>query len=164
MKKISPVIRGVVEIVATFSLLATLVIVVMELSTNEKATRSATTSEVALSLSAWYSDIGLERVGGAVFRKGTVEPESISDEDLADFLYLLHGGMLLYQNAFILGQEGTLDSSLQVVTLGTLSALINQPGFQFYWAQRQSTFTRSFRDYVDNLESQNGSKTGGMYD
>jgi hypothetical protein len=153
MKMTLPPIRGVVEVVATLSLLASLIIVILELSANEKATRSATASEVALSLSSWYSNIGLEGVGGAVFRKGMRDPESLTEENLADFLYLLHGGMLLYQNAFILGQEGTLDSSLQTVTLGTLSAIADQPGFQLYWRQRQSVFTRSFRDYVDQLES-----------
>ena len=81
MKNTLPVIRGVVEIVATFSLLATLVIVAMALSANEKATRSATASEVALSLSAWYSNIGLERVGGKVFRQGMIEPKSVGDKD-----------------------------------------------------------------------------------
>ena len=57
MKKALPPIRGVVEAVATLSLLATLVIVVLELSANERAIRSATASDVALSLSSWYSDV-----------------------------------------------------------------------------------------------------------
>ena len=118
MKKTLPPIRGVVEVVATLSSLASLVIVIMELSANEKAIRSATASDVALSLSSWYSDLGLEGVGGAVFRKGMRDPESLTEENLADFVYILHGGMLLYQNAFVLGQEGTLDSSLQIVTFG----------------------------------------------
>jgi hypothetical protein len=113
--------------------------------------------------SAWYSDIGLAGVGGAVFRKGMRDPESLTEENLADFLYLLHGGMLLYQNAFILGQEGTLDSSLQTVTLGTLSAITDQPGFQLSWRQRESVFTRSFRDYFEQLDSPDAKLTE-LYD
>ena len=163
MKKIQPPMRRVVEVVATLSLLASLVIVIMELSANEKAIRSATASDVALSLSSWYSNLGLERVGGAIFRRGMIDPESLTEEDLADFLYLLHGGMLLYQNAFVLGQEGTLDSSLQIVTLGTVSAVIDQPGFQLYWEQRQSVFTSSFRDYVEQLELPDDSKLPDIY-
>ena len=164
MKKTLPPIRGVVEVVATLSSLASLVIVIMELSANEKAIRSATASDVALSLSSWYTDIGLEGVGGTVFRKGMRDPESLTEENLADFLYLLHGGMLLYHNAFVLGQEGTLDSSLQTVTLGTISAIIDQPGFQLYWRQRQSVFTSSFRDYIEQLEPPDDSKLGELYD
>jgi hypothetical protein len=164
MKKIQPPMRRVVEVVAMLSLLASLVIVIMELSANEKAIRSATASDVALSLSSWYSNMGLERVGGAIFRKGMMDPESLTEEDLADFLYLLHGGMLLYQNAFVLGQEGTLDSSLQVVTLGTISAVIDQPGFQLYWEQRRLVFTSSFRDYVEQLERPDDSKLNELYE
>jgi hypothetical protein len=91
------------------------------------------------------------------------DPESLTEENLADFLYLLHGGMLLYQNAFILGQEGTLDSSLQTVTLGTLSAITDQPGFQLSWRQRESVFTRSFRDYFEQLDSPDAKLTE-LYD
>jgi len=108
--------------------------------------------------------MGLEGVGGAVFRKGMRDPESLTEENLADFVYLLHGGMLLYQNAFVLGQEGTLDSTLQIVTLGTISAIIDQPGFQLYWRQRQSVFTSSFRDYIEQLEPQDDSNLSELYD
>ncbi len=156
--------KRVVEVVATLSLFASLVIVIMELSANEKAIRSATASDVALSLSSWYSNVGLERVGGAIFRIGMIDPESLAEEDLANFLYLLHGGMLLYQNAFVLGQEGTLDSSLQAVTLGTLSAIIDQPGFKLYWEQRQSVFTSSFQDYIEQLELPDDSKLTKIYE
>ncbi len=93
-----------------------------------------------------------------------MDPESLTEEDLADFIYLLHGAMLLYQNAFVLGQEGTLDSSLQVVTLGTISAVIDQPGFQLYWEQRRSVFTSSFRDYVEQLERPDDSKLNELYE
>jgi len=164
MKKIQPPMRRVVEVVAMLSLLASLVIVIMELSANEKAIRSATASDVALSLSSWYSNMGLERVGGAIFRKGMMDPESLTEEDLADSIYLMHGAMLLYQNAFVLGEEGTLDSSLQAVTLGTISAIIDQPGFKLYWRQRKSVFTSSFRAYVEGLESQDGSNLSELYD
>jgi hypothetical protein len=163
MKKTLQPVRRVVEAAATLSLLVSLVILIMELSANERAIRSATASDVALSLSSYYTDLGLEAVGGSVFRKGMMDPDSLTEEEMADFLYLIHGGMLLYQNAFVLGQEGTLDNSLQAVTLGTLSAVINQPGFRLYWEQRQSAFTFSFREYIKSLESPDDSKLSDIY-
>ena len=128
-----------------------------------RAIRSATASDVALSLRSWYTDLGLEAVGGSVFRKGMIDPTSLTEEEMADFLYLFHGGMLLYQNAFVLGQERTLDNSLQTVTLGTLSAVIDQPGFRLYWEQRQSAFTSSFQEYVESLESPEDSNLTDIY-
>jgi len=164
MKKTLPPARVIVEIVATLSVLASLVVVVMELSANEKAIRSATASDVALSLSAWYTNVGIERVGGAIFRKGMMDPESLTEEERADFVFVLHGGMILYQNAFVLGLEGTLDKTLEAVTLGTLSAVVDQPGFKFYWEQRKTVFTSSFRDYVEQLEIPDDSKLMEIYE
>ena len=71
--------------------------------------------------------------------------------------------MILYQNAFVLGQEGTLDKTLETVTLGTLSAVVDQPGFKFYWAQRRTVFTSSFRKYVEQLEAPDDSKLMEIY-
>ena len=112
MKKILPSLKGFVEIVAMISVLASLAIVILELSANERATRSATASDVALSLSDWYTNVGLAQVAGTLFRRAMKDPTTLSEDEQADFISLLHGGMLLYQNAFVLGQEGTLDNSL----------------------------------------------------
>ncbi|MDG1206917.1 MAG: hypothetical protein P8N51_16230 [Pseudomonadales bacterium] len=164
MKKILPSLKGFVEIVAMISVLASLAIVILELSANEKATRSATASDVALSLSDWYTNVGLARVGGTLFRRAMKDPTTLSEDEQADFIFLLHGGILLYQNAFVLGQEGTLDNSLQTVTLGTLSAIVNQPGFQFYWGQRKTAFTNAFQNYVEQLEAKDESALSEVYD
>jgi hypothetical protein len=50
MKKILPSLKGFVEIVAMLSVLASLVIVILELSAKVKATRTFTVSDLALSL------------------------------------------------------------------------------------------------------------------
>jgi hypothetical protein len=63
-----------------------------------------------------------------------------------------------------LGQEGTLDNSLQTVTLGTLSAIVNQAGFQFYWGQRKTAFTNAFQNYVEQLEAKDESALSEVYD
>ena len=144
--------RGIVETIATISIVGTLIVVVLELSANERAIRSATASDVAQSLANWYIDVGVEEVGGSIFWEGMRHPELLSEERRVNFMYLMHGAMLLYQNAYVLGQEGTLDSSLQAVTVGTLSGVRHLPGFKLYWHQRQSVFTKSFRDYVNGLE------------
>ena len=53
MKITMPPTRGIVEALATLSLLGTLLIVILELSANQKVIRSAAASDVALSLSSW---------------------------------------------------------------------------------------------------------------
>jgi len=69
------------------SVLASLVIVILELSANEKSTRLATASDVALSLSDWYTNVGLARVGGTLFRRAMKYPTSLSEDEQADFVY-----------------------------------------------------------------------------
>ncbi len=159
-----PSAKSIVEAVATLSVLGSLLLVILELAANERAVRSATASDVALSLGQYYANVGLYGQAGKLFRRGMREPAELTEEELADFIFLLHGGVLLYQNAFVLGQEGTLDQSLRTVTLETLSSIVSTPGFKVYWSQRHSVFTQEFQDYVLELESHAPSALHRLYE
>jgi hypothetical protein len=49
------------------------------------------------------------------------------------------------------------------MTPPSLKVIIDQPGFQLYWRQRELVFTRSFRDYIEQLESLDGSSLTELY-
>jgi hypothetical protein len=57
--------------------------------------------------------------GGFRFAEGMRDPASLSRQQPVDFVFMLHGGVLRYHNAFVLGQEGALDHTLRVVTTAT---------------------------------------------
>ena len=97
--------------------------------------------------------MGTEEKAGQLFVRAMKDPNTLSNEEMADFIFLLHGGMFLYQNAFVLGREGSLDKTLQTVTTGTLKAIVNQPGFEIYWHQRRSLYIPEFQKYVEELIS-----------
>lgn len=154
----------VAEVLAALSVVVSLVMVAAELSENAKATRAAAASEVLISLSSWYTEISVEGRGGSLFAQGMRDPSSLSREQQVDFVFMLHGGMLLYQNAFVLGQEGALDNTLRAVTTETLSAVVHEPGFQFYWRQRRMVYVPEFRDYVESLRSGEKSAMSEIYE
>jgi len=148
----------IVEILAAISIIASLTLVSFELSESVKAARSASASDVAISLSSWYTQVGIEEKAGKFFVRAMRDPDTLSTEEMADFIFLLHGGMFLYQNAFVLGREGSLDKTLQTVTTGTLKAIVNQPGFTVYWRQRRSLYIPEFQEYIKELQLR-GEKT-----
>ena len=78
-------------------------------------------------------------------------PESLSREELFQFIVQLHGLMLEYQAAYYLSQEGTLDVELQESLTNTILGVRDQPGFALYWGQRKDLFKPSYRDYIQEL-------------
>ncbi len=82
---------------------------------------------------------------------GIADPESLSREETAQFIYLFHGLMLEYQNAYYLSQEGTLDVDLQESLTNTILGVKDQPGMLLYWGQRRDLLKPDFRGYMDDL-------------
>ena len=154
----------IAEVLAAASVIASLAMVAAELSENAKATRAAAASEVLISLSEWYTDVSVQGRGGSLFAEGMRDPGALGRHEQVDFVFMLHGGMLLYQNAFVLGQEGALDNTLRAVTTETLSAIVHEAGFQFYWGQRRMVFVPGFRDYVDGLMTSEKSAISDLYE
>jgi hypothetical protein len=90
---------------------------------------------------------------------GFTNPESLSREETAQFVYIMHGLFLQYQAAYYLSQEGTLDEELRESVTNTILGLRDLPGLLFYWGQRRDLFKPSFREHVDSLLSSGDTNT-----
>jgi hypothetical protein len=81
-------------------------------------------------------------------------PETLSREETAQFVYLFHGLFLEDQAAHYVAEQGTLDVEMRDFLVNTLAGVREQPGFLKYWSQRREIFNPSFRAFVDDLIAQ----------
>jgi hypothetical protein len=128
-----------------------LIYVGIQVNDSTRAVRSSTANETSAAISSWYAEIGSNPQATRVFLNGVANPESLSREETAQFIYMMHGLQLEYQAAFWLSQEQTLDVELQESLTNTIAGVRDQPGFKMYWAQRRDLFEPGFRTYVDDL-------------
>jgi len=144
-------IAHIAEVIGAAAIVVSLVYVGIEINENSRAVRSAMAKESTTAVSAWYTALGSNQQATHAFRVGLVEPEAISEDELAQFFYLAHGLMLEFQSAFYISQEGTLDQALQDSITRTLSATAHLAGFQMYWKQRAEIFYPEFRAHVEEI-------------
>ena len=142
---------NVAEIVGTAAVVVSLIYVGIQVNDSTRAVRSATANQTTSAISAWYSNIGNNEQSAALFAKGIVDPESLSAEELAQFIYLAHGLILEFQAAYYLSEEGTLDLELRESITNNLAGVRETPGFLLYWSQRGSLLKPSFRKFVDDV-------------
>lgn len=141
----------IAEVIGAAAIVVSLVYVGIEINENSRAVRSAMAKESTTAVSAWYTALGSNQQATHAFRVGMVEPEALSEEELAQFFYLAHGLMLEYQSLFYISREGTLDQALQDSITRTLSATAHLAGFQMYWKQRREIFYPEFRERVEEI-------------
>lgn len=142
---------SVAEVVGAVAIVISLIYVGIQVSDSTRAVRSATANETSAAISSWYANVGSDQQATQVFLHGITAPESLTSEEMAQYIYLLHGLMLEYQTAYYLAQEQTLDEQLQESLTNTLAGVREQPGFKLYWGQRRDLFQPDFRAYVDDL-------------
>jgi hypothetical protein len=95
--------------------------------------------------------VGSDAQASKVILHGFPNPDSLTQEEMAQFSYMMHGLYLQYQAAYYLSQEGTLDIELRESVTNTILGVRDLPGAQLYWQQRGKLFKPSFREPVNTL-------------
>ena len=152
-------ISSLAEVVGAFAVVISLIYVGIQVKDSTRAVQSATASETSSAISAWYADLGGNLQASTVFLDGLSNPESLSREETAQFIYLAHGLILQYQYAYYLSQEQTLDIELQESLTNTLLGVREQPGFRMDWRQRRDLVETNFRTLVDGLIAEGETNT-----
>ena len=124
---------SIAEVIGAIAIVISLVYVGVQVNDSTRAVRSAAASDTSAAISSWYAEVGGNQQATQVFLDGITNPESLSREETAQYIYLLHGLMLEYQSAYYLSQERTLDVLLQESLTNTLAGVRDQAGFQMYW-------------------------------
>ena len=100
---------SIAEVIGAIAIFISLIYVGIQVNDSTRAVRSATANELAASLTAGYIAVGIDPKASQVLLDGFTNPESLSREETAQFVYITHGLFLQYQAAYYLSQEGTLD-------------------------------------------------------
>jgi hypothetical protein len=144
-------IANLAEVVGALAVVISLVYVGIQVTDGTRAIRSSTANETSTAMSSWYIKLGTSPQSTKIFRTGMAQPETLTQEEIYQFIVQVHGLFMLYQNAYYLSQQGTLDVELQESITNTILGVRTQPGFDIYWSQRKDLFKPSFKVYVEEL-------------
>jgi hypothetical protein len=143
--------ESIAEVIGAVAIVVSLIYVGIQVNDNARATRSATANATTAAMSQWYINVGSNAEATRIILDGMTNPETLTREETAQFVYIFHGLFLEYQAAFYVAEQGALDVELRDLLVNTLAGVREQPGFQKYWSQRRDIFKPSFRAFVDEL-------------
>ncbi len=156
-------LANIAEVIGMLVVAITLIFFTAQMRQGTRATRSATAIQSTSTVTVWYQAIGNNEQSSALFYNALADPEAQSPEKWAQFVYLLHGLLLAFQNSFYLANEGTLDERINHSLTEVMVAVKDQPGFHKYWRQRRSIFFPEFQDYMDATVASDRRVSEGVY-
>ncbi len=154
---------NIAEIIGAFAIVISLIYVGAQVSDSASAVRAASANDVNVALQSWYLEIGTDQQTSELVYKALTSEEALSNEEEFQFLMMLHGAFLAFQNSYLLAEEGTIDSELREAITAAIVGIKQLPGMRRYWRQRKSYLHSGFADYVDQLLEQDSEVSVDIY-
>ena len=143
----------VAEIIGAVAIIISLLYVSIQMKDTTRAIKSTATNDAATAMQAWYLTVGGNEQTSRVFYGGMTAPDTLSKEEMFQFIMIMHAAFLGFQNSYELAEQGTLDMEIQRSITNTLIATKDLPGFEIYWRQRGPLFNQGFREFIENLRT-----------
>lgn len=147
-------LANLAEIVGAFAVVISLVYVGIQVNDSAGAVRAASANDANVALQSWYLEIGTDQQTSALFYRALTSEEALPNEEEFQFLMMLHGAFLAFQNSYLLAEEGTIDFELREAITAAILGVNQLPGMERYWRQRRSYLHSGFAAYVDGLLQQ----------
>ncbi len=154
---------SIAEIIGAFAVVISLVYVGAQVSDSAGAVRSAAANDANVAVQNWYMQIGTDTQSSELFYNALTSEEALSNHEEFQFLMMMHGVFLAFQNSYLLAEEGTIDVELRDGLTSVVLGIKDTPGMSRYWRQRRSYLHSAFADYVDQLLKQEAEISMDIY-
>lgn len=154
---------SIAEIVGAFAVVISLLYVGVQVNDSASAVRAASANDVNVALQSWYLEIGTNQQTSELFYEALTSEEPLSNAEEFQFLMMLHGAFLAFQNSYLQAEEGTIDNELREAITAAILGVKSLPGMDRYWRQRRSYLHSGFADYVDQLLEQDTEVSVDIY-
>ena len=142
------------ELIGGIAIIVSLIYVGIQVKDNAGAVRSAAANDANVATQSWYMQIGSDRQTSELVYEALTSEVALSNQEEFQFLMMMHGSVLAFQNSYLLAEEGTIDFELRESATTAISGVKDLPGFRRYWRQRRSYLHSGFADYVGQLLQQ----------
>jgi hypothetical protein len=146
------------ELIAAVATVVTLAYLALQIRQNTRAIRgSATRESLDLLNSAHQPMLNNPELGSRFFR-GLTNPDSLSEDEAAQFTLALYTVVGTFQTLFFQRQQALLDRDIFDHQTRALVTYFYTPGGKRWWDSVASQFTPQFRDFINGqLEATRGS-------
>ncbi len=142
---------SIAEIIGAFAVVISLLYVGVQVNDSASAVRAASANDANVALQNWYLQVGSDQQTSEVFYEALTSEVALSNDKEFQFLMMLHGAFLAFQNSYLLAEEGTIDAELREAITAAILGVKYTPGMERYWRQRKSYLHSGFVSYVDEL-------------
>ncbi len=146
-------LASIAEIIGAFAVVMSLIYVGVQVNDSASAVRSAAANDANVAIQSWYLQIGSNQQTSELFYQALTSEQALSNEEEFQFLMMMHGIFLGFQNSYLLAEEGTIDVELRESLTSVIVGVKGQPGMKRYWRQRKNYLHSGFAEWAEQIFS-----------
>jgi hypothetical protein len=146
---------GLGEFIGALAVVVSLIFIAREIRENSRSTRLAALQTAMESSQRIIELPARDRDLARVIRIGSNDPDSITEDEYAQYRYWLILSLRSTENLFVQYKSGALDHETWVARAGVVSFMMDTPGGRRVWA---STFNRYRVDFQEWMASSEATK------
>lgn len=140
------------EIVGAISAVAALAYLTLQIRQNTESLRISSYHQATSDLSRQLEAIYQNPEFAEIFRRGSLDPSSLSEQERARFFAYLSAFYYAYENLFTLFDNGRVNpESFENCVVNTLP-IFRRPGVEQFGARRVGAVSRGFQDFLHTYE------------
>ena len=147
------VVGAVGELAGAIGVIVSLLYLARQIGENTRATRRAASHESAQGLLSWFSHTLADPELTRIWTTGIEDLGKLSEEDAARFALLQFNLMKVAEDIHYQHVEGGMDAELWEGWHELWAQYLGAPGSKAYFGSRARLFSKSFRRYIEGLET-----------
>ena len=144
-------IGAVGETVGALAVLVTLVYLAMQIRQNTKSVQAAAVDSANSLVSRSREVIFADADVANLYRRGTEDPASLSQDDTIRYRLLIHNIMLSLSNSITQASVSGLSKTGSEVELPILCRVVATAGGRWFWDAYRDEFEESFQRIIDDI-------------
>ena len=156
-------LASIAEIIGAFAVVMSLIYVGVQVNDSASAVRSAAANDANVAIQSWYLQIGSNQQTSELIYRALTSEEALSNDEEFQYLMVMHGIFLGFQNSYLLAEEGTIDVELRESLTSVIAGVKGQPGMKRYWRQRKSYLHSGFAEWAEQIFSGDGDITMDIF-
>jgi hypothetical protein len=146
---------AVAEILGALAVLVSLVYLAVQIRQNTNSMKANTEQGIASATSSSIIGIAHTNIPYLIVR-ASADPESLSDEETAQFAIWLNGSLRQWEHAYFQYKSGNFSEDSWNGLFQQILMHMSSEGVRTYWGIRRTTFRRDFRELVDSMAIESG--------
>ena len=137
------------ELVGGLGVLVTLIYLAIQIRQNTATQRRASRLETTRAMTEWYSLVMVDPVMVNLFGRGFQEPESLSPDERARFLWLVGAFVSRVEEIYSQYEANLINEDLWFQYRGVVLSMLENAAVKEWWEARLAPFSSDFRAVID---------------